>query len=468
VPHKWSYNQQGDLVIAKNPFIKKRIVELPSELVQALESSFFGIRESAVNELGRYLQSREPEMVDLAIFSLEKMKGDDSRRISSLAERLLLEFQQTRVPNPTMTSSITSLQIEPETAIESSESSIPSPKLTTEIGPAAGKSLSEVEKVSKSIGTSLTSSKLLFNSSFWFKWIGISVLGLIFLSIIFDYDGTIISSGSYPFPGSYVVLILFSIVAASLSFVQWFIFRDRLEDWWITANAATAIVLGLIHRSLYYANNWWDHGYLRIPFAVWLIGNFALGAIIMRKAHKGLDFSSPLSTKPAAKFAETGTRQNIFFILLSFALVLFALFAFSTAVGLTGSDGVVWIFLGIADILVGISFVLKKEIPRNIGFITLATSLFLDGIIIELIAFNSDYFSQSLFVYPGLISLSSGIFFAFQRETRKNFGFILLSGYLISLSLAQITANQSSLEDIFFNIAALLALPAAFFLFRGQ
>jgi hypothetical protein len=90
VPHKWSYNQQGDLIIAKNPYVKKKVVELPNELLQALESSFVGIRESAVNELGKYLQSRDPAMVDLAVFSLEKMKGDDSRRISLLAEKLLL------------------------------------------------------------------------------------------------------------------------------------------------------------------------------------------------------------------------------------------------------------------------------------------------------------------------------------------------------------------------------------------
>src|ERR1051325_7735418 len=96
VPHKWSYNQQGDLIIAKNPFVNKKIVELPYELTQALESSFVGIRASAVNELGTYLRSRDPEMVSLAIASLEKMKGDDSRRISSLAERLLSEFEQTR------------------------------------------------------------------------------------------------------------------------------------------------------------------------------------------------------------------------------------------------------------------------------------------------------------------------------------------------------------------------------------
>src|SRR5215208_7574911 len=99
VPHKWSYNQQGDLIIAKNPLVKKRVVELPAELLQALESSFVGIRESAVNELGKYLNSRDTEMVELAIASLEKMKQDDSRRISSLAERLLTEQQKTRFPS---------------------------------------------------------------------------------------------------------------------------------------------------------------------------------------------------------------------------------------------------------------------------------------------------------------------------------------------------------------------------------
>src|SRR5512134_1427498 len=92
VPHKWSYNQQGDLIIAKNPYVKKKVVELPYELLHALESSFVGIRESAVNELGNYLRSSDPEMVKLAIASLKKMKEDDSRRISSLAEKLLAEF----------------------------------------------------------------------------------------------------------------------------------------------------------------------------------------------------------------------------------------------------------------------------------------------------------------------------------------------------------------------------------------
>jgi hypothetical protein len=388
------------------------------------------------------------------------MKEDDSRRISLLAEGLLSKFEQEHTPIK-----VASVKPSEDTELElASESPTAPSKMTAEIRPAAGQSLPEVEKVSKSVGRSLTSPKLLFNPSFWFKWIGISVFGLIFLSIIFDYDRTIISSGSYPFPGSYVVLILFSLVAGSLSFVQWFLFRDRLQDWWITANAATAIVLGLIHRSLYYADIGWEHVHLRIPFVVWLIGNFVLGPVLMQRTQKkSSDFSTPVSAKPPAELMETRTGQNIFFISLSLSLVLFVLYIFSTASGLTSFADIFWVLLSIADILVGISFILIKEIPRNFGFITLVISWFLNGII----AFASN-FPPSLLTFPALLSLSSGLFFITQEETKKDFKFIALSGFLISLSVAQIAQNISAIYNSFLIISALFALVAAIFFFRGK
>jgi len=611
VPHKWSYNQQGDLIIAKNPYLKKKVVELPYELVQALESSFFGIRESAVNELGKYLHSNDLEMVELAIASLRKMKEDDSRRISSLAERLLAEFEKARtpgikvIPKPIADS-------EPATASVTSNSSMPVPNMTAQIESAARASQ---PKVGKSIGTSLASPKLLFNPSFWFKWIGISVLGLIFLSIIFDYDGTIISSGSYPFPGSYIVVILFGVVAGALGFIQWFLFRNRLQDWWIVANAATAIVLGLFHRSLYYAGIGWEHEYLRIPLVVWLIGNFALGPILMRRTQEGSkDFSSPLPTKPAAELVETGTRQkseefvfdllfwfkwigatflgaailnlvgtypydkglipsvsllfcivaslvsliqvtffpdalgrswiaangaagiflgwltiflyeqidwwgkdqifafwvignlilgpilmrkirekskdvspasfspkltiefmetgarqNLFTRILSIDLVLAGLLTPLVVIhdkGLLNVPSAIlntcFLFYGIAGVFVGISFISKKEVPRNFGFITLAVFAFLDGINAGIYAFFS-YYPINLLPLLGAISLVSSIFFISQREIweNKNIGFIMLSGYLIFLSLAY--------SDIMVYpaliISAIFALLAAVFFF---
>src|SRR5688572_21388523 len=135
VPHKWSYNQQGDLMIARNPYVKKKVVELPYELLQALESSFVMIRESAVTELGKYLRSRDPEMVALAVSSLEKMKEDDSRRISLLAERLLGEFEQARTPsiNRGMPLSKPIVEPEPEPANLASEGSLTLPITTTQI-----------------------------------------------------------------------------------------------------------------------------------------------------------------------------------------------------------------------------------------------------------------------------------------------------------------------------------------------
>src|SRR6266540_2901669 len=134
VPHKWSYNQQGDLIIARNPYVKKKVVELPSELLQALESSFVGIRESAVTELGKYLGSRDPEMVELAISSLEKMKNDDSRKISLLAEKLLSEFEQARVRVKQVAPSKPHVEMETEAANGVSEEAMVYPQMPAESG----------------------------------------------------------------------------------------------------------------------------------------------------------------------------------------------------------------------------------------------------------------------------------------------------------------------------------------------
>jgi hypothetical protein len=460
VPHKWSYNQQGDLVIAKNPFVKKKVVELPYELVQALESSFVGIRESAVNELGKYLQSRDPEMVNLAISSLEKMKGDDGRRISSLAERLLSEFEQTHIPSKVTSSKMPVPDLEPETTSVTSESLMASPEMTAEIESPSGGGVSQpvVEKENKPFDSLLASKEHAFNPLFWLKWIGIAIFGFAILNILnhYLYDNEVVKS----------IPILFGILAGLAGVTQWFVFGNRLGNWWIAANVAAGIVLGLLHNFLSDNYELWTKDQI---FTFWAIGNFALGSILMWKAQaKSKDVSSTfLRTISMIEFTETGARQNIFFTLLSLSLVIFVLLVFTTTLSLTSAADILWVLLGIADILVGISFILKKEIPRNFGFITLAISSFLNGIIVELIAFTSN-FPQSLFTFPALMSLSSGIFFAFQRETRKNFGFIMLSGYLISLSIAQIAIYISVINNTFLIISVLFALPAAIFFFRSK
>src|SRR6185503_11571788 len=175
-------------------------------------------------------------------------------------------------------------------------------------------------------------------------------------------------------------------------------------------------------------------------------------------------FSPALPTKPAAELIETGTQQNIFFIFLSTSLILFALLVFSAGLGLTSAAGLFKVLHGIANILVGISFFLKRDVPRNFGFIALALFSLLFGIMIQLDYFTSSI-PQSLFSLPALLSLLAGIFFASQKETRQDLAFLMLSGYLISLSAAQITIDSSAIDGIFSLISALFGLAAAIFFF---
>jgi len=100
VPHKWSYHQQGDLIIAKNPFIKKKVVELPSKLLDLLESPYSSVREVAVKELGVLLNSRDFELTKLARVTLEKLMKDDSRTVSLAAEKMLSEVDKPIAEKP--------------------------------------------------------------------------------------------------------------------------------------------------------------------------------------------------------------------------------------------------------------------------------------------------------------------------------------------------------------------------------
>jgi uncharacterized caspase-like protein len=278
VPHKWSYNQQGDLIIAKNPYVKKRVVELPSELLQALESSFFGIRESAVTELGKYLRSRDTEMVELALASLEKMKADDSRRISSLAERLLAEFEKARVPAIKVTPPKPAAEVATETDSLTGVSSMPPPITTSEIKPVAERLISrpEVEKAHKPVDQPLVSQKPVFTPLFWLKWVGATVLvaAILNMSGNYLYNNEIFKS----------VPILFGVSAGFVSLAQWFLFPNELGRWWIAANTAAGIFMGLLFNFLAANYDWWDKK--DTLFTVWVIGNFALGTILMWNAQE--------------------------------------------------------------------------------------------------------------------------------------------------------------------------------------
>ena len=109
---------------------------------------------------------------------------------------------------------------------------------------------------------------------------------------------------------------------------------------------------------------------------------------------------------------------------------------------------------------------LKKDIPRNVGFITLAVFMFFDGINVERLASNSEY-PLRYFALNGIAALVSGFYFVSQGATWKNFGFIMLSGYLISTGFAGITVDTSELNRAFLTILHLLRHPCCSFLFSS-
>ncbi len=92
-PGKWSYGQRGEMVIARNPHLVVRPVELPPELVQAIESPFTGVREGAMRELERLLESSQPGLAQAARSALEGLAKDDSRRVSATALAILSAAQ---------------------------------------------------------------------------------------------------------------------------------------------------------------------------------------------------------------------------------------------------------------------------------------------------------------------------------------------------------------------------------------
>ncbi len=96
IPGKWSYKQQGEIVLAKNPHPVVKPAELPPELRQSIEDSRSWVREGAVRELDRLMQSGNPGLTLAAYQALKPLTDDDSRRVSSAAT-LVIEAYETRL-----------------------------------------------------------------------------------------------------------------------------------------------------------------------------------------------------------------------------------------------------------------------------------------------------------------------------------------------------------------------------------
>jgi len=95
-PKKWSYKQQGNLVIARNPHPGRKIA-LPDHLQKALESDFRPTREGAILELQRYLDGSHAGLARAAERTLEKISAeDDSHKVRRLAAEILADFRRDR------------------------------------------------------------------------------------------------------------------------------------------------------------------------------------------------------------------------------------------------------------------------------------------------------------------------------------------------------------------------------------
>jgi Caspase domain len=95
-PRKFTYNQQGDVVIARNPRPVAQTAELPLELRPAMGSPLGGVREGAVYELKQILYGSQRGQVEAALDALRHMQAGDSRRAASAAPAALAAYLQAR------------------------------------------------------------------------------------------------------------------------------------------------------------------------------------------------------------------------------------------------------------------------------------------------------------------------------------------------------------------------------------
>ena len=105
-PGKWTYKQQGDIVVARSP---RRLVvpaELPAELRAALESGHSFQMVGAITELEAMLAGADPGLALTAGAWLERLAGEDSRRVSDAAHKALARMQTEKAAPPETVESV--------------------------------------------------------------------------------------------------------------------------------------------------------------------------------------------------------------------------------------------------------------------------------------------------------------------------------------------------------------------------
>ncbi|RJL31903.1 hypothetical protein D5H75_15725 [Bailinhaonella thermotolerans] len=88
-PGKWTFDVQGELIIARRSRPVDRPAPLPSELQEAVDHPIAKIRAGAIDELERLRHSRHAGLALAARLALERLAHDDSRSVSAAAARAL-------------------------------------------------------------------------------------------------------------------------------------------------------------------------------------------------------------------------------------------------------------------------------------------------------------------------------------------------------------------------------------------
>jgi hypothetical protein len=91
-PHKWSYGQEGRIVIARNPSPQAKIGSLPPELVSAIKNPFAKVRESVVGVLDEFLaesNNSPSDFIEAALIALEILSKDGNDNVSTFAYRVI-------------------------------------------------------------------------------------------------------------------------------------------------------------------------------------------------------------------------------------------------------------------------------------------------------------------------------------------------------------------------------------------
>jgi uncharacterized caspase-like protein len=101
-PYKWSYRQQGEIVLANNPFV--RALKLPPEIEEAKNSRLSSMRLEAVQNLETLLHGRHAGRARAALAALKDLSVDDSRKVATAAIEALSAYdakkQSTTRPDP--------------------------------------------------------------------------------------------------------------------------------------------------------------------------------------------------------------------------------------------------------------------------------------------------------------------------------------------------------------------------------